>query len=106
MLQPRLPSFNGFANSSPVVAREIVRDHGISRTQGRHQALLHIGEKPFAVHRPVKDRRSRDPCRSQCTDEGRGLPAAVQNLRDDTLTTKGSDARAGRIRVGSRLIEI
>ena len=84
---------------------EIVEDHDIARLEGGREELFDIGVEAFAVDRPIEQARRFDAVVAQRGEEGRGLPAAMRNLVDETLALRRPAAQAGHVGLGPGFVD-
>jgi len=76
--------FDGCANSSDLVAGEIVHHYNIARFQGGHQMLLYPGAEQRPVDGPFDRERSDEPFRAQRAQKSRRLPTSTRGLFHQT----------------------
>ena len=88
----------------PFVATEIVHDDDVTFAQRGQEDLLDIGSKALAVDRPLKQPRCIDAVMAQGGQEGRGLPAAVRDLGDETLAAWRPSPQRSHVGLGPGLV--
>ena len=88
-----------------LVGAEIVEDHDVAWFKGRDEELFDIGAEALAVDGPVEQAGRVDAVVAQGGEEGRGLPAAMRNLVDETLALRRPAAQAGHIGLRPRFID-
>lgn len=85
--------------------RNVVHEHDVTSFQSRSEQLLNIGPKGLAVHRSFEDEGRGHAVVAQCSDEGGGLPVALQHLVDQAFTARGAAVDAGDIARDAGLID-
>jgi hypothetical protein len=79
----------------------VFSDH--CRSQPEQQ--LDIGEKAFAIHRPVQDEGRRQAVEAQARGEGRRLPMAMRHARPAALAARTAAPAARHLGVHPSLID-
>ena len=93
----RAALFDGFSYAGDLVNRDIIHEHDVTSLQRRSQDLFDIGAKGFTVHRTFEHERRGHAVVPQRGDKGRGLPIAVQDLLDQTLSARGATIETGDV---------
>ena len=97
--------FDGLADALDFVGGEIVHDDDVPLRQRWGQLLADVGEKEFAVERPVDHQRSHDPASAETCEEGGRLPMAVRDFGEQPLTARGAAAQSRHLGRRPRLVE-
>jgi hypothetical protein len=87
------------------VRAEVVENHDVARLQRRDEELFDIGAEALAIDGPVEQAGRFDAVIAERGQEGRGLPAAMRNLVDETLSLWRPAAQAGHIGLRPRFID-
>ena len=77
------------------MARQIVEDDGVAGPELGNEELLDPGAELLAVDRPVERARRDQTVLPQRADEGRRLPMAPRNRRDQALAARASAVEPG-----------
>jgi len=72
--------FDGFPNSSNLVAGEIIHHHNVARFQGGRQMLLYPSAEQRPVDGPFDRERSDEPFRAQRAQKSRRLPTSARGF--------------------------
>ena len=82
---PRALGADSFVDRRALVGAEIVHDDDVATLQGRRKNLLDIGQKAFAVDRPIEYEGRRDFVTSQGGEECHRFPMTLRRLGDEHL---------------------
>jgi len=82
---PRAFGADGFVDRRALMGAEIVHDDDVAMLQSRRKNLLDIGQKAFAVDRPVEHEGRRDFVASQGGEECHRFPMTLWRLGDERL---------------------
>jgi len=97
--------FDGFLHVGDLVNRDIVHEHDVTSFQRGSQDLFDIGAKGFSVHCTFEHERCGHAVVPQRGNESGGLPVAVQDLVNQTLSTRGAPIKTGDIARDAGLID-
>ena len=86
------------------MSRQIVHDHDIAGSKRRREHLFDIGQKAFAIHRPVQNQRCRQTVEAQARREGRRLPMTVRHACPAALAARTAAAQPRHLCVYTCLI--
>jgi len=87
------------------VGGKIVDDHDIAGIERGREHLLDIGEKTFAIHRPIQNEGRRHAGKTQACGEGRRLPMAVRHGRPASLSARAAAVATGHLGVHAGLVD-
>ena len=77
------------------MARQIVEDDDVAGLELGNEELLDPGAELLAIDRPVERARRDQTVLPQRADEGRRLPMAPRNRRDQALAARASAVKPG-----------
>jgi hypothetical protein len=83
---------------------QVIEDHDVARTQGRHEDLLDVGEKAAVVDGPIKHCRCGEALRPQRGDNGMGFPVAVGGVIVQATTTQTASVPPEQVRCDAAFI--
>ncbi len=75
---------DGLSHGLGLVRAEVVHDDDVAGLEGWDQHVLHIDAEALAVDRPVDEPGRIDSVVAQRGEEGRGVPAAMWRLADQS----------------------
>jgi len=84
---------------------KIVHDDDVTFAQRRHKAPLDVGPETLTINRPLEKPGRINPVEAQCSDKGRGLPAPVGNLRDQSPAARSPSAQRRHVGLGPRFVD-
>ena len=87
-----------------LVSTQVVEDDDITLLEGRGELRLDIGLEDASVHRPIDDKRRRQPMTSQPGDEGLGLPVSKRCLGLEALALCAATTQARHLGAGAGLV--
>ena len=88
-----------------LVARQVVHDDDVARSQFGHEYLRDIGFEPVAIDRPVQHHRCNHAGHAQTGHERGGLAMAVRVAHPQALALGATAMAAGHVGGGPRLID-
>lgn len=87
------------------MARQVVEDDHVARTQGRHQLGLDIEVEQLAVHCAIDHPRGIEAVMAQSTDEGLGAPMPERRVIDQALPAWGPAGGFGHVGLERCLVD-
>ncbi len=88
-----------------LVARQIIEDDDIALLEFGNEELLDPGAELLAVDRAVEGARRNETVLPQRADEGRRLPMAPRNRRDQALAARASAVEPGHLGRGAGFVD-
>ena len=98
-------SFDRFADSSDLMAGEIVHHHDVAGFQDRRQVLLDPGEEQGTVDGSLDGQRSDESLCAQRTEKGRCLPTSARSFFDQTRAEFRTAVASRQVGFGPRFID-
>lgn len=96
--------FDGLPHLWPLMSREIIQDHDLSRTQAGSQDLLHISLEGRRIRRSIQQECFSHPLHRQRSDQCQVGPIITRNVADRTLASRSVGIERRHVDLRTRFI--
>ena len=103
--QMRADGGNRAAHAPDFMTGQIVHNDAVARLERGGENLFDIGDEAWAIDRAVEDGGGGELVRPQGGNDGRGLPVAVGDFRDEAGATATAAIAPGHLRLERGLVQ-